>query len=317
MNNAFNKPHLSMPEQIQRLRDRGMRIDATEYAIEHLSIIGYYRLSSYWYHMEIPAESEDERSHNFLPGTTFEDVVRVYVYDQRLRLLVLEALERLEIGIRAKWAHYLSEESGSHAHLNPECFHDRSEHLKSLGILIGEVERSRLNSCEIRHYLKNYNMPVIPPIWSIVSCMSFGELIRWVHNTESITVKRRIAKDVLGVPNLNLFDGITRQLGTVRNICAHHGRLWDQRFITRMPLVQTHLKAPMVAVQENITNRKTIADNRIYNTLLILGHLMLLLSPGSSWPSRVADLTKSSLPARLISVMGAPENWDKELLWQK
>lgn len=47
MNNAFNKPHLSMPEQIQRLRDRGMRIDATEYAIEHLSIIGYYRLSSY------------------------------------------------------------------------------------------------------------------------------------------------------------------------------------------------------------------------------------------------------------------------------
>lgn len=57
-----------------------MRIDATEYAIEHLSIIGYYRLSSYWYHMEIPAESEDERSHNFLPGTTFEDVVRVYVY---------------------------------------------------------------------------------------------------------------------------------------------------------------------------------------------------------------------------------------------
>ena len=101
-----------MPEQIQRLRDRGMRIDATEYAIEHLSIIGYYRLSSYWYHMEIPAESEDERSHNFLPGTTFEDVVRVYVYDQRLRLLVLEALERLEIGIRAKWAHYLSEESG-------------------------------------------------------------------------------------------------------------------------------------------------------------------------------------------------------------
>ncbi len=290
-----------------------MEIEDKLFAADHLGSIGYYRLSSYWYHMEQHPDVGCGRSHRFLEGTNFEQVVSIYICDQKLRLLVLEAVERLEIAIRAKWAHYLSAEAGSHAQLVPDCFKDKNEHLRSLAALVNEVARSKSNSCEVKHYLENYGKPVIPPIWTVVGCMSFGELLRWVRNTSSVHVKRRLCKDILGVPNMDLFEGITRQLGTVRNICAHHGRLWDQRFITKLPMVRHKLKANMVA--SAIT--KTEADNKIYNTLLILAHLMLCQSSASTWPQRVADLVEGSLTVDQQRIMGFPEDWKDQPLWQR
>lgn len=313
MSDTFEKPHLSIEDQIDRLIGRGMEIKDRSFAADHLGSIGYYRLSSYWYHMEQRSVVGDCRSHQFLAGTTFEQVVAVYICDQKLRLLVLEAIERLEIAIRATWAHYLSAEAGSHAQLVPDCFKDKNEHLRSLAALVAEVARSKSNSCEVKHYLESYGKPVIPPIWTVVGCMSFGELLRWVRNTDSVQVKRRLCKDILGVSNMDLFDGITRQLSTVRNICAHHGRLWDQRFITKLPMLKRMLKAKMVASSTIATE----ADNKMYNTLLVLAYLMLWQSPSSSWPRRVADLIDRTLSMDQQKIMGFPENWKTQPLWQR
>lgn len=268
---------------------------------------------------EQPELNQNGRAHKFKEGTKFDDVLALYVFDQKLRVLMLEAIERIEIAIRAKWAHYLSEIAGSHAHCEISCFDKQEEHMNSIASLLIDVTKAKANSSEINHYLETYDHPMLPPIWTVVGCMSFGELLRWIRNTKVVKVKRQIAKDILGTPNINLFDGIMRQLTTVRNMCAHHGRLWDQRFITRMPYIKDHLKAPMVGFQKVVSDPKqkvqAIADNKMYNTVLIVGHLILRLNPSSSWPSRMAQLVNESLTEDQISIMGFPQNWRTNLFW--
>ena len=161
---------------------------------------------------------------------------------------------------------------------------------------------------------------MLPPIWTVVGCMSFGELLRWIKNTKSTKVKRCLAREIIGTPNIKLFDGIMRQLATVRNMCAHHGRLWDQRFITRMPHIKGHMRAPMVAFRKKVVEPEQqiqeIADNKMYNTVLVVAHLMLKLSPSSSWPSRLANLVKDSLTDDQIRIMGFPSDWKENEFWK-
>ena len=318
----FNKPHKSLDDQVQLLISRGMTVSDQNYAKQSLGVIGYYRLSSYWYHLEEVSEQDHAgRAHKFRHGANFNDVMALYVFDQKLRILMMEAIERLEIAIRAKWAHYLSETAGAHAHCESECFENQEEHMQSLASLLVDVTRAKQNSSEICHYLETYNHPMLPPIWTVVGCMSLGELLRWIRNTKDVTVKPLLAKDILGTQNIKLFDGIMRQLTTVRNMCAHHGRLWDQRFITRMPYIKDHMQTPMVEYRKHVSDPKQnvqeIADNKMYNTVLVVAHLMLRLSPASSWPSRLATLVSESLTADQAKIMGFPSNWEEIPFWVK
>lgn len=119
----YHKPYLSTAQQIALLRSRGMEISDEDKAAECLSRIGYYRLSAYWYSSrtsEIYTDPIDGKQKTrvldaFRPGTKFSDALDFYVFDKKLRLLVLDALERIEVGIRtdiavllgahSAWAH--------------------------------------------------------------------------------------------------------------------------------------------------------------------------------------------------------------------
>lgn len=50
---AYNKPWMSIEEQLTRLQERGMQISDADKARECLERIGYYRLSGYWYDFRI------------------------------------------------------------------------------------------------------------------------------------------------------------------------------------------------------------------------------------------------------------------------
>jgi abortive infection bacteriophage resistance protein len=69
---------------------------------------------------------ESRQTNRFHQGTTFEDILNLYTFDRELRLLVLDAIERIEISIRAKWAYHLTQRHGAHAHLNADLFVNKS-----------------------------------------------------------------------------------------------------------------------------------------------------------------------------------------------
>lgn len=307
---TYQKPHTSLAEQVETLISRGLIVDDQASAEHYLSIIGYYRLSSYCYRFET-SPTNGERSHQFLPETTFNDIINVYVFDQRLRSLMLEALERFEIFARSVWSHELSSLLGAHPHMSADNFSDKKEYFQSFLSLMEETERAKGSSEEIRHYINRYTEPFLPPVWIIVSIMSFGELFRWIKNTKSQKVKNNVAKH-LGMPNTQVFEGVTRVLTTVRNICAHHGRLWDRRLSTRLPYITKNLRVPMVSVQ-GVSGIES--DPRLFNVIVILAHIMVWINKDSSWPKRVASLVSANLSEREQKIMGFPQNWQSNSFW--
>ncbi len=306
----YQKPHTSHTQQIKTLEERGLCISDYSLAEHYLSIIGYYRLSSYCYRFEAQSPS-GMRTHKILSGTKFEDIINIYVFDQKLRSLMLEALERFEICARAIWAYELSSHHGSHPHMEETNFSNHEEYVNSLENLKIEIKRAQGNTEEICHYFKKYSEPDLPPIWTTVAVMSFGELFRWIKNTKNPKVKNNLAK-FLGMPNTKTFEGVSRVLTTVRNICAHQGRLWDRRLNTRLPYIKRNLKVPMGFVKSTSGN---VSDCRMFNVVVIMAHIMVAINADTSWPNKVATLV-SKLSKREQEIMGFPDNWEENEFWR-
>ena len=97
----FDKRPLTVDEQIALLKERGMVIPDEAKAKMYLCNISYYRLSAYWYTLlENP-----KQDHLFIRGTTFETVLDTYVFDRKLRLLIFDEIERMEIALRTTIIH--------------------------------------------------------------------------------------------------------------------------------------------------------------------------------------------------------------------
>ena len=228
---AFDKPPLSVEEQIDLLLGRGMSIPDRARARHYLTHINYYRLRAYWLPFERPPV--DGEAHAFVPGTDFETVLATYVFDRELRLLLLDAIERIEISLRTTFAQHLASAYGAFAHDTPALFKDRADWHKSQDELRKEYERSRETFA--KHYRQRYPELATPPIWVACELMTLGHLPRWLKNLARPDDRQRIA-DHYGLDERVLLS-FAHHLIVVRNHCAHHGRLWNgaSRCVSRCP----------------------------------------------------------------------------------
>lgn len=103
-----NQKPRTIEEQIRLLRSRGMQFSSEEYAKECLSHISYFRLKYYWTDM-----IDEETEHNFLKGASFDDVIARYNFDRSLRLILFDAIEIIEVALRAKIINHLSQAKDS------------------------------------------------------------------------------------------------------------------------------------------------------------------------------------------------------------
>ena len=98
---TYTKPALTYDKQIELLESRGLQITDKARAKRHLSNVSYYRLSAYM----LPFKEMDENGvvkDKFLPNTTWDNVYDLYKFDRKLRLLVFDAIERIEIALRTQ-----------------------------------------------------------------------------------------------------------------------------------------------------------------------------------------------------------------------
>jgi abortive infection bacteriophage resistance protein len=286
-----------------------MFIGNVEVAVSWLETVGYYRLSAYWLPFEEIPNSGAVRSKQFKRGTSFHDVTELYMFDRRLRVLILEAIERIEVHARARWTYHLAHKFGSHAHLKYELFNPGLVYSEQLV----RLARSTRDSKEtfILHYNAKYTEPHSPPLWAVTELMTLGELSKWVQATRDNQVKSRIARD-LGLPTNQVLESTLQLLAYVRNICAHHGRLWNRRTVLRLPRIKNLSNSS--AQLENATGSRE-NDNRIYNILVVLLHLLSRQSTDSSFPSRLHSLV-SEQGAAVQDAMGFPVGWRDLPVWR-
>jgi abortive infection bacteriophage resistance protein len=266
--------------------------DKAEYYLSHLN---YYRLAAYC----LPFE-KDHNTHQYIEGTSFEQVLTLYIFDRELRLLVLDTIERVEVSIRTHFSYTFANKYGPHKYLNPALFKTKWPHARNVKQLEDQIRSSR--EVFIRHLAQKYDEP-LPPIWATVEIMTFGQLSKWYANLSTSADRNAIA-NVYGMDEINLVSFL-HHLSTVRNICAHHSRLWNREFTFTFKLPK---KRPKQLLQ--VLNFSPSTSKRIYNTLVMLDYLMVIISPDTHRKNRLLELL-SEHPVADPSSMGFPEGWKK------
>lgn len=285
------------------LTNRGMNINENDDAKRWLSTVSYYRLGAYWLPNEEPAAVGQQRSRKFKPGTNFSSVTKLYVLDRRLRLLVMEAIDRIEIAVRTQWTYQMAMPHGAHAHCNRNLFRNPRYYNDAIDRLSNQVENS--GELFIQHYRSKYSNPPLPPLWMVTELMTFGDLSKWIDNTKTVAQIKLVAR-AIGLPSADTLTTVLQVLVLLRNHCAHHGRLWNQRLLKRPPLIQS-FKSDL-HIQEN-----GHLDNKIYNVLVILCKLLEHQSPETTFRRRLYTLLLE-FSTEQQNEMGFPKGWKAQAL---
>jgi abortive infection bacteriophage resistance protein len=297
----FEKPALSVEQQLDLLIRRGMVVKDRAAALQHLEHISYYRLRAYWLPDEIPAGNDGD--HAFRAGTSLETILDLYSFDRKLRLHVLDAIERVEVSLRTRWAYVLALRYGPHAHLDASHFRKATQHAKCLARLQEELERSR--ETFVLHYKRKYTEPELPPLWGVCELLTFGQLSLWFQNLKESAARVEIARPY-GVDE-QIIGSFAHHLSYVRNVCAHHMRLWNREMTIGMKLP---LRPEALGEAFN-----PLLPKRLYNTLVMLGFMLDSISPLSSWRAGLIRLMEEH-PAVELGAMGFPEQWRHRPFWQ-
>ncbi|MCB1893593.1 MAG: Abi family protein [Rhodocyclaceae bacterium] len=296
----FAKPALTVEQQVELLEKRGMAIPDRTRAAHYLTHINYYRLRAYWLPFE---EQAGDGSHRFRAGTSFEDALTLYLFDRKLRLMLMDAIERVEVAVRTRWAHVLALRYGPHAYLRGEIFQEAWKYRRCLEGLTEEIARS--HETFIDHYRTTYSEPELPPLWAACEVMSFGQLSKWLENLKYRADQKEIAAPY-GLDPMVL-GSFLHHLTHIRNLCAHHSRLWNRRltFTMRLPRNPRHIVGWF----------NPAAERNLYNTLVMLTYLLGVIAPHSSWKGRLKTLM-AECPKAHPSAMGFPTEWEKLQVWK-
>ena len=315
---VYNKPPLTYAKQVELLISRGLLILDKKCAERHLSNISYYRLSAYMrpYKQIVDGVIIDD----FIPGTTWDMVYRLYVFDRKLRLLVFDAIERLEVAIRAQIIYQLSLKYGSHWQDEKSIFRspqrislrDGREVEKDVYKDIQRHIKEQLNSNKaekfIRHYCSKYDSPENPPSWMSVEVMYFNHLSKICTALRERADKTEIAAYFSLPPDI--FCSWLHTINYVRNICAHHARLWN-RELDITPKVLSFPKKNMWISKPN-----TVKNSRIYYFLCMLNYLLQTINPTSAFKQRLKELLDTYSDIVSLHVMGFPHDWMNEEMWE-
>lgn len=297
MKSAFAKPATTYAEQVAKLQQRGMLITDPDKAAFYLQHLNYYRLAAYW----LPFEA-DHGTHAFQPGSRFDDVLNLYIFDRELRLLVLDAIERIEVSVRSQWAYQMAHRHGAHAHLDPALSRDWKNWVSDSHQLMGEVERSKENFIE--HLTQTYS-DALPPLWAVCEIMSLGLLSRQYKNLKPMATRRAVASQY-GLDQ-QVFESWLHHLTFVRNVCAHHNRLWNREFT----ITPQHPRSKPSSLRGEFVG----GSRKLYNSLVILTYFMDTIAPGHHWRQRLKGLLAQH--AISVQAMGFPADWEQRAIWQE
>ncbi|MCK9521909.1 MAG: Abi family protein [Proteobacteria bacterium] len=300
----YTKLPLSFSEQVALLQQRGMQGDPAEIE-KRLQTVNYYRLSGYWYPFRIPGHNGFPRTDTFHPGTNIKTVWERYVFDRALRLLIMDAVERIEIAVRTKIAyHHAHEFQDPFAYATNPASLDHEKRQALLQRIATEVRRSR--EPFIQHYLMKYtDSKQHLPIWMATEVLSMGTILN-LYNASPRHVCSRTA-ELFKIPPKVLSSWLLT-LNTVRNICAHHGRLWNRELGTKP-------KIPKIKKYPEWHIPVSISGNRIFGVLTICAYCLQCIPPHSRWKKRLHNLLHTHPDIPLTS-MGFPENWLESPLWR-
>jgi abortive infection bacteriophage resistance protein len=296
----YTKPPLTIDQQVHLLQSRGMEGDPSRIA-RRLKVVNYYRLSGYWYPFRNPDES-------FYPGTHIDEIWSRYMFDRKMRLLVMDAIERIEVAVRTQLAYHQAMAFGPFGYMErADAIPTKVKPTRSE--LLDWIQKDLARSREpfIAHFNKKYGADhAFPPIWVATEVLPFGTVVA-LYRRSPKWIQKDIALE-FGAPSIALQSWLLA-LNTIRNYCAHHSRLYNRVFTLRPEIPPIH------SVPDWHTPY-VISNDRLFGILSICRYLMQRIAPNSQWAQRVVNLIDAH-PNIPLEVMGMPQNWKEHSLWRE
>ena len=221
-NNPYIKTHATSSQRIAHLRTRGLTIIRPNVAARKIEEIGYERLRIYF----LSRRNHSLPNKPFFPSTTYQDILRLYECDAKLRDICFRGVGLFELVLRNRLSEVLSTRYGSHPYFEVSAFKNSKQHIEALDKIISVFQQSK--DQRAKHYRDTYTEPPLPPIWVLKEFLTFGAAAR-IYGALSTPMRTDIASH-FKVISLPVFDSWVPSFVDLRNICAHHDRLFNRRF---------------------------------------------------------------------------------------
>jgi abortive infection bacteriophage resistance protein len=291
---VYSKIAEPYPKTLHRLWKKGLMIDNRLDAESALKTIGYYRLLIYMRHFQSNVTPRD-----FRPKTKFSYIVQLYNFDREIRLLTLNAIEKLEVALRTAIINPLAEQHTPHWYLDPSHFGDDIKFHGVMGKIIQGASVKK--GLALTHYFDKYHTPVLPPIWLVCEKLTFGALSRFF---EALKIDRRkiVARYIWSYPE-HLLVSWFHALAHLRNICAHQDRLWNNPITAFSP--ESHKTYSV-----DFTHPTTF-----YCRAVVIQLLMRELGLNGWWRDSLRALLASCAHVDPRMHLGFPNGWDTGPVW--
>ena len=323
----YSKQALTLEQQADQLIARGLIANRDE-LIGRLKVVNYYRLSGYLHPLRV-RDAAGNVTDAFVLRTTLEVVWRRYNFDRRLRIILLDAIERIEVAVRTRFAYHFVQLHGPFGHLESKnlpgfkkrplwsrCWRnlkllfrlkgiEREEHALWLAKLLNEKRRA--SDIFVKHFVAKYgDKHEHLPLWMACELMTCESAMQLAYNVSPDIVKRAAAD--FGFPDQQLLSW-TKAVFTLRNTCAHHGRVWNRVFGVK-PSIPGKNKNPQWHIQPGF------APDRAGLMLTVCHFWLGMISDTTQWKNRLFDLFReyAEIP---VAEMGLPPDWQQHPLWRQ
>lgn len=284
----------TVEQQISLLQSRGMEVNVA-LARQWLASVSYYRLSGYWYSNRLPLESKDPRKplrdDTFESGTRFHEIAALYEFDRKMRTLIYDGIERIEVALRARIGELLVAK-GALSYKDPGIFREEFRHAEWLETAERRVERARPRNHAIAHYATTYDDY---PFWVLADVLDFSDISmlfdglllddqRTISHSFGFRVdsERLYSRQKRSYYNQDPLARWCEQFTVLRNTCAHHGRLWNRYF--------TPASTNVFRTLPELSCLPRGQSERLFGALTMIAFMLRNVSPGSTWAKKVRTL---------------------------
>ena len=296
----FSKPYTNAHDLVQLLQSRGLSVNDTAKAEGYIDYIGYYRLSAYMY----PLLKMPKEQHQFKPNSSFDQVMMLYRFDKKLRLLIFNEIEKIEVAVRSAIVNIGSEMTGNPFWMtDSRNFIDATKFRHTMDLIDAELRRSREDF--IVHFKQTYSDPY-PPAWILAEVLPFGVITNIYSNIKVPRIKKRISQK-FGL-QVSPFESWLTIIALTRNYCCHHARVWNKQNTIR-PMIPNRMSMDWILLPTD--------PLRIYFDLCIIKYFLNIISPNNDMKAKI-DTLLAEYPAIDIAAMGFPsQGWENEPLWNR
>lgn len=302
------KPFMTYEQQLTKLKDeKHILIPDEAKAKAKLQEIGYYSLVTGYKHIfRVPGQKI------YKNGTSFDEIVSLYEFDEAIRALFLRYLLHIEQHLRSLLSYYFTEKYGESqsAYSNAANYNNIAKHQRGIGRLISELKNlSQSKNYPYIEYQRNTYNNV--PLWVLVNAMTFGSLSKmYIFLTSDLQTK--VSKNF---PNVN--EKQLRQYLSVltkfRNVCAHNERLFSYRTKDSIPDTDLHRKLciPKMGSTYALGKCDLFAVVIAFRYLLSPDEFRIFKRTLASHIDKLLNKTDHITETELLDTIGFPLNWKK------